>query len=528
MSDRFDGIKIVVIVLISKTMTNRFCLIGFVILNIVLLPRSVFAAVVINEVMYDLPGTDTKREWVELFNNGSSDVDLTGWKFNDGSNHNLVAPPDNGGQGSLTIPAGGFVILTSDASTFLSENSVSVSVIDTVMAPANSADTLSLIDNNDSVIDLINYDSAVGAVGDGNSLQKNSSGSFIAALPTPGLANKEVSENPPNTGDSGTGTSTASTTPTDNSTGVTNNSTGGGGSFSAHSSSAPLSIAGSPIKFEVSAGRERISVVDNPVAFDGVVTRGGDFSNPSFTWSFGDGTGYSSKSVYHSYALPGTYEVVLNAVSGSDKAVSRTRVVVIKPEVVIEMADFSAGYLTLKNKSGKEVNLGDWKISNGAKDFTFPADTLIVPGGTLPVAFGVLGFSIGSTTQTLTLKDAQNKEMATVGNSLSNQTKDDLLGNSLTEIESKLALVSAQVNILALGQMSDNQTVKLTMVEDEPKVLEVAVPAATTKIATTSNSDQLAGVGAIPIVIPKPAGWYDSLKNLPTLGFRLIRGILGQ
>lgn len=39
------------------------------------------AAVVINELFYDPSGTDTQKEFIELYNNGTADVDLTGWQI---------------------------------------------------------------------------------------------------------------------------------------------------------------------------------------------------------------------------------------------------------------------------------------------------------------------------------------------------------------------------------------------------------------------------------------------------------------
>ena len=46
------------------------------------------ASVTINEIMYDLEGADTGREWVEVHNSGSEAVDLLKWKFVEGgTNH---------------------------------------------------------------------------------------------------------------------------------------------------------------------------------------------------------------------------------------------------------------------------------------------------------------------------------------------------------------------------------------------------------------------------------------------------------
>lgn len=48
----------------------------------IFVPRIVFGAVVINEVLYDPPGTDTGLEYIRLYNNSDSGVDLTGYELN--------------------------------------------------------------------------------------------------------------------------------------------------------------------------------------------------------------------------------------------------------------------------------------------------------------------------------------------------------------------------------------------------------------------------------------------------------------
>jgi len=62
-------------------MLNKFLL--FVVCCLLFICRSVYAAggVVINEFVYDADGSDAGYEWLELYNNLSSDVPLNGWKI---------------------------------------------------------------------------------------------------------------------------------------------------------------------------------------------------------------------------------------------------------------------------------------------------------------------------------------------------------------------------------------------------------------------------------------------------------------
>ncbi len=65
--------------------------------------------IIITEVLYDTPGTDSVEEWFELFNPTDSPVDLSGWRVE-----------DNSGPFSLSgiIPAKGYYVVASDISGF--------------------------------------------------------------------------------------------------------------------------------------------------------------------------------------------------------------------------------------------------------------------------------------------------------------------------------------------------------------------------------------------------------------------------
>ncbi len=153
-------------------------------------PISAAAEIRITEIMYDAEGADGKREWVELFNDSASAVDISKWKFTDKSNHVLNAPPKNGGTGSLIIPAGGYLILASDAATFTGEYPSVNAVIDTVMSLANAEATISVGTAEASA--RASYTKSLGAAGTGESLQIAGS-SWVHAKPTPGRSNATVS-----------------------------------------------------------------------------------------------------------------------------------------------------------------------------------------------------------------------------------------------------------------------------------------------------------------------------------------------
>lgn len=155
---------------------NSFTKISFLITFFVIIfafKTKAVGPIIINEIMYDLEGADSGLEWVELKNISNEPIDLTGWKFNDGSNHLLNVPPKNGGQGGMIILPQGFAILADKADLFLQNHpNFSGIVIDTAMSLNNTAATLRLIDNNGNIVEEVSYSKAQGGNGNGFSLER--------------------------------------------------------------------------------------------------------------------------------------------------------------------------------------------------------------------------------------------------------------------------------------------------------------------------------------------------------------------
>lgn len=89
-------------------------------------------AVVINEIMYD-PATGD--EWVELYNPGDTDVNLTGWYLND------AVGTQFGDLTNIVIPAGGCVYVT-----------------DSTAVLNNDGDNVTLYDDSDTEKDTVTYE----------------------------------------------------------------------------------------------------------------------------------------------------------------------------------------------------------------------------------------------------------------------------------------------------------------------------------------------------------------------------------
>ncbi|MDP3963440.1 MAG: lamin tail domain-containing protein [bacterium] len=157
-------------------------------------------ALVISEIMYDLEGSDSGREWVEIYNDMPQAVIIAtgtaGFRFYDGSNHLLSGP----NVGSADIAPGGYAILASDAEIFLGEHAgFAGAVFDTVMSLTNTSDTLRMLDEFGVTLDEATYEAVWGAQGNGKTLELKSDGFWNESLEmggTPGRQNGDSIPSP--------------------------------------------------------------------------------------------------------------------------------------------------------------------------------------------------------------------------------------------------------------------------------------------------------------------------------------------
>ncbi len=147
-----------------------------------MLPAPVSAGVVISEIMYDLPGADEGREWIEIENSSDVSVNLTGWRFVEaGVNHKLIPV------GSPLIPPRSFAIIARDSAAFRADWPAFQGVLfESSFSLSNSGEMIALRDASSTPAASSAYSSTDGAGGDGNSL--NADGArWKKLMPSPGL-----------------------------------------------------------------------------------------------------------------------------------------------------------------------------------------------------------------------------------------------------------------------------------------------------------------------------------------------------
>lgn len=348
-------------------------------------PVIVSAQIKITEIMYDLSGTDTDREWVEIYNEGEADVKIfTGsskgsWRFVDSSSHTLTPFVE----GELQVAPGEYAILAKDGAAFMADWPNFVGTIFTSpLSLPNTGATLSIKDGEGNVLDTANYHSGQGANGDGNSLQKNASGNWVAATPTPGGPNGSVSSGGEVFGVS-TQTSSQSVVTSYGSTGSVVSVTQG--------------------SLDVVTGGDRLTSVGSPTTFQATIKKNTvQNAGLKFSWSYGDGHVGEGQTVTHTYKYPGDYVVVLSTRAGGIASVNRFKVRVVETNIGLFR---NSEYIEIENKTNNEINLFNWKIVSRNLAFVFQPDTIILPKSSIKIPLELLKLK-GQTEDHTVLKDS--------------------------------------------------------------------------------------------------------------------------
>jgi len=356
-------------------------------LMFVFAPLSAHGQVIISEFLYDAPGSDDNQEWLEVFNAGSTPVDLSKWKVTDGSNHILNAPPKNGGTGSLMLPSGGYLVLADDATAFIAAHpSPACAVIDTTLSLGNTSGTVSLIDDTGATVDSLPYTKDQGGAGDGNTLVRAS------------VSRKTVSAGAPSTC---MGTLSASATDTAN-TG-TEDSAQEAAAPPAQSQSTSASVSSYvappvPILF-ADGGEDRTVIVGADVVLSGrAYLRSKDIvEKVRHSWNFGDGNVAEGESVMHHWEYPGRYAVVLTVAQATDSA--SDRIIIVAEPAKLSFTALTDGGVEIGNSAGRDLDLSRWIVHGTGQSFTLPPESFLLSGASLRISAKTLGFRADTATE---------------------------------------------------------------------------------------------------------------------------------
>ena len=109
--------------------------------------------VVINEVAWMGTDDSSSDEWIELYNNTDSAIDLTGWTMEDDGG--VIDMSFSG----VTIPARCYIVIVNSSDNF---TDVTMDIVDSSIGLSNTGEQLVLKDNIGSVIDTVGVTATQG------------------------------------------------------------------------------------------------------------------------------------------------------------------------------------------------------------------------------------------------------------------------------------------------------------------------------------------------------------------------------
>ena len=171
--------------MISGKDSRNTILLGLLVLALLLssqlssLIRASSSSLLISEVLYDPLGTEPNEEWIEVFNNSASPMELTDWTISDNLSTDVISP-------TVTIPAGGYMVIAASSEDFYANYPAFTGAIVFIAdgrignGLGNTGDRLILKDGEGTVIDQMSYgtdttafDPACPDVAEGHSLERS-------------------------------------------------------------------------------------------------------------------------------------------------------------------------------------------------------------------------------------------------------------------------------------------------------------------------------------------------------------------
>lgn len=327
-------------------------------------PVQASAVVVISEVAWMGTSVDNGSfcEWVELANDGTESVSLSGW---------TLKTLDAGMAVTLSgsIAAGSFYLLERATPSACPDPvpGVDADLSRSFGGGLSNAGEVLVLANAGTEMDRIDASGGwEGSVGGDSALkytaQRNGS-AWVTAVPTPRAANAIESVAAPAT-ESSSGTSAAK------------------------------KVVGNPIPtLYIETGGDRVVSTKAHTAYHPIVydSTGEHVKHPYVTWSFGDGERRIGPETEHAYREPGEYLVVVRAQERYSRGTSSF--VVTADPADVRIARLSEKGVSLENRDTRTLDLSRYELRSGKEKFRIPEDTQILPGRTVIFPPEVTGLS---------------------------------------------------------------------------------------------------------------------------------------
>ena len=330
-------------------------------------------ALVINEILSNPIGDDSGREWVEIYNNTDSDVDVSTLTVSIKSGSFIPVTPVSGG---VILSARGYGVIGS---------TVSGATRFTQDFPAYSGplfrSAMSLVNTGVTSIELKLQGSIVDTLASYTAAKEGSSyslfqGSYAVGSPTPGEENKVTL----------TEEDTPTTTPPTGTQSTLPQASPPSADITLYLPKEKIVVAGAPALFSVTSMTRTGKVID------GI----------AYTWGFGDGGQATGSSTLYRYLYPGRYVAQVEGTNGLIAGTGRMIVRVVSPDILISSIGSGkyGNYIDVTNPSAYDLDISSWKITIDGAPFSFPKNTLLANGVTrfTGVAMGFASTTVSSST----------------------------------------------------------------------------------------------------------------------------------
>ena len=345
------------------------------------------ASLEITEIMYS-PENGSDYEWVEIYNNGSTDIDLNKYRFFHGETTS----------GPITLKSGDSSILQPSQYAIIAKSLTDYSWLDfsgmifssSVLSLPDSGDNtyIAISDPNKTIIDSVTYDISKGGSKSSKSSLSKIDGEWKSGIPTPGMANKS-SNNPEVVSDN-----TITTNDVVNTSSVSNSNT---------SSSSITKKQPEILKITTKIISPKIVTAGVPFYFSSLTNTNRDetYASGRFVWNFGDGMTREEKGsgpFEYIYEYPGEYSLTLsyydNNFSKQSSASNKVVIKVFPADIFISSVGSDTDpFIELENKSNYEVNISKWNINAGPHYFVIPEGTTLLAEKKIKLSPKITGFT---------------------------------------------------------------------------------------------------------------------------------------
>lgn len=349
------------------------------------------SALQITEIFSNPIGDDGGREWVEIYNETNTSVDMSSLSISIKGGTPAAVTLVSGGS---SIVPGAYAVIGSTVSGTtkfgLDYPSYNGPLFKSSISLVNTGVTSIDIRLGGAVADSV---ASYTAAKEGYSYSKTTNG-FAVMLPTPGK------ENTIDEASSVTTTESTSTPIIGTQTTIPQMSPPSA-DILLYLQQEKVVVAGAPSIFSVSA----------------LTQSGKQIPNITFAWSFGDGgQGVGSSTVYR-YYHPGRYVAYVDASNGLVAGKARILIRVVSPEIYLSNIKNSkyGQYLEINNPNVYELDVSTWKLSIDGAIYSLPLNTVLLPG-TTTISGAALGFASSSisTSSVIKLLFSSNEEVVKV------------------------------------------------------------------------------------------------------------------